>query len=133
MMMSDQADDALRAFVANHIPSVAQLELVLLLQREPQRQWTAEQAARVFGLSPEMTGQLFSDLCRGGLAAASKDGDPQYRYAPRTAELDLLVQRTATFYQERRVTLIQWIYSPPVDRLRSFADAFDLRKKKEGE
>ena len=45
-------------------------------------------------------------------------------------ELDQAVVRLAKDYAERRVTVITLIFSKPVDKLRTFADAFRLRKDK---
>lgn len=129
--MSEEISSPVRAFVAAHIHSVAQLELILLLAREPERHWTAAEAARIFALSPDMTRQLLSELGNHGLVAAASKGETTYCYAPRTTDFDQIVQQLASLYQERRVTLIQLIYAPPLDKLQSFADAFDLRKKKE--
>jgi hypothetical protein len=136
-MMSEVAENAARAFLAERVKSVAQLELILLLSREPQRAWGEDEAARVFGLSPEMTGQLLAELCREGLAsvedATSSAASRRYHYAPSTPEVDRRVQQLAALYRERRATVIQWIYGPPIDKLQSFADAFDLRKPKEND
>ncbi len=129
--MRDEIDNVIRVFVADHIESVAQLELLLMLHREPQTHCSAADAARAFGLSPDMTEKLLSDLCRDGLATSVMGEPPTFRYAPRTPAIDNTIARLAALYQERRVSLIQMIYAAPVDRLRSFADAFDLRKKRE--
>lgn len=134
--MTEGAENAVRAFVAERVQSVAQLELILLLAREPKRAWGEEEAARQFGLSPDMTGQLFGELCHQGLAAlveeaTSVEAEKRYHYAPRTPEDDRRVQQLADVYRERRVTVIQWIYGPPIDKLQSFADAFKLRKPRE--
>lgn len=129
--MSVDIDDKVRAFVVEHVSSVAQLELLLLLRSEPSKSWTAANAAREFGLSVEMTGPMLVGLCRSGLTSASTGAEPEYNYAPKTPALANLVEQLALVYQERRVRLIELIYASPEDRLRSFADAFDLRKKKE--
>jgi hypothetical protein len=129
--MSDEIDLGVRAFIAEHIQSVAQLELILLLHSNPHQPWSAADAAREFGLSPEMTLGLLRGLCQQGFASASDETDPQFRFAPKSTEIQRLVDQVATLYQQRRVTLVQLIYSRPVDKLQSFADAFRFRKGKE--
>jgi hypothetical protein len=131
--MMNEFDDQLRSFVAEHVASVAQLELILIMHREPERRWTAAEAARTFALSPEMTGQILAELCRQGLVEVSASEEPSYRYAPASDAAHLMIGRLADCYQQRRVSLIQLIYGKPADKLRSFADAFDLRKRKENE
>lgn len=127
--MLDPFDSKVRAFLQAYISSVAKLELLLLLQRQPARSLSAESAARELGLSCEMAAVLLRELCQERLA--SPEPDNSFRFAPANAATEEVVGRIALLYQERRVTLIQLIYAAPVDRLRSFADAFDLRKKKE--
>lgn len=125
----EELDDELRAFIAEFISSIAQLELILLLAREPGRNLTADDAAKELALSPEMTAQILRQLERLGIAAASEK-PPNYRYGPRDARIDTLVKRLAEAYAQRRVTVIQLIYRAPPDAWQRFADAFDFRKKK---
>jgi len=129
--MPDQIDPGVRAFIAEQIQSVAQLELILLLHGNPSQLWSAADAARSFGLSPEMTLDLLRGLCRQGFAAATDDAEPRFRFAPKSAEFQHLVDQLAILYQQRRVRLVQMIYSRPIDKLQGFADAFRFRKGKE--
>ena len=63
-------------------------------------------------------------------------GKPTFEIAENTAwdhvewsnELDELVGSLEKVYEERRVSVITLIYSKPVDKVRTFADAFRLRK-----
>jgi hypothetical protein len=60
---------------------------------------------------------------------ASTDDPRTFHYAPASGSpLDAAVAQLARDYAERRVTIITLIFSKPVDKLRSFADAFRLRK-----
>jgi hypothetical protein len=128
--MTAEISPTVRAFLTEHIHSVAKLELLLLLARDAAKPWNADEAARIFGLSPEMTAGLLAELVRGGLATAAPDARDTCTYASGSAQRDQTVHELAALYQERRVTLIQLIYAPQVDKMTSFADAFDLRKKR---
>ena len=129
--MSDEFDLGVRTFIAEHIQSVAQLELILLLHAHPMQPWSAADAARKFGLSPEMTLSLLRGLCQEGFAIATNDDEPQFRFAPKSTEFQNSVDQLAILYQQRRVSLVQLIYARPVDKLQRFADAFRFRKGKE--
>ena len=74
--MSDEIDLGVRTFIAEHIQSVAQLELILLLHSNPHQPWRAADAAREFGLSPEMALGLLRGLCQQGFASASDEACP---------------------------------------------------------
>ena len=59
----------------------------------------------------------------------SDDQEPRYRYEPKSKELESAVDEVSKLYQQRRVTIINLIYSKPVDHVRSFADAFKFKKE----
>ena len=127
--MADDNDIAahVRAFIAERVDSVAQLEVLLLLHARPDRGWTARDVAAELRIDPNWAERQLAELPRRALAAASGES---YRYAPATAELADAVAGLAKAYAERRVTVINLIFSRPADTLRSFADAFRLRKDK---
>lgn len=121
---------AVRALIVERIDSVVQLELLLLLQASPERAWTAAEVAQELRIEPSWaTGQL-GELAARGLLAPAPDAPGAYRYAPHPPELDATVVQLSKDYAERRVTVITLIFSKPVDKLRTFADAFRLRKDK---
>ena len=98
---ADFSDDFCR-FVRTHVPSVRALEVLLLLYRHPASALPAADAATA--------------------AAARKvleSADPEIQ-----AHLRTLSQAD----EERPVTLIRLIYALRDGKIRSFADAFKLRK-----
>lgn len=128
--MANGLPEDVKQFLQEHISSVAQLEVLLLLRSEPERQWTAEQVAKALYTTPEMVAEQLSELSRRGLAAASEDTELHYRFWPATPELDGQAAVLDRAYKERRVAVITYIYSQPVEKVRTFADAFRLRKEK---
>ena len=115
-------------FIAEHIDSVVQLEVLLLLHNAPQKDWSADEVARELRIETHGAAAQLTELCARGLLACPDESSGAYRYHPKTAELDQSVKRLALAYDERRVSVINAIYSKPVDKLKSFADAFRLRK-----
>jgi hypothetical protein len=67
-------------------------------------------------------------LVEMGLATSNGSADPAYRYAPSRPALAAQVDALAQAYRAGRVAVINLIYNKPPDPLRSFADAFKLRK-----
>lgn len=119
-------------FIVQHIDSVEQLEVLLMLADHPGRTWSAAQIAE------EMRGNASSVAMRlevlHALGLVERAGDPheaRYRYAPRTEEQRRAVRGLASAYQERRVSVINVIFSTPSDSVRAFADAFRLTRPKE--
>jgi hypothetical protein len=105
---------------------VAQLEVPLLLHQERDRDWSAQEVAKALYTADDMCSLALSDWLKRDLLCVASD-DPRYRYQPATAQLDALVAELADLYKERRVTVISRIYAKPVDRVRTFSDAFRLR------
>jgi hypothetical protein len=120
--------EAVRRLIAEHIDSVEQLEILLLLHQHPERSWTAESVARELRVSPLSAGDRLKDMARAAILSKVKGTEGEYRYAPENPQLGGAVSGLATAYSERRVTVINLIFSKPVDKIRTFADAFRLRK-----
>ena len=127
--MPDDFPAELQQFVEQHIESLAELEAVLLLREDPTRTWTPAQVAKVLYTMTEMCASQLADLARRGLLEHSTSPEAGYRYRPASVELDRLVGDLAAIYQQRRVAVITLIYSKPVNKVQSFADAFRLRRE----
>jgi hypothetical protein len=128
--MTDTFPNDVRQFLADYINSVAELEVLMLLKGSAERLWSAEEVSKSLYTSGEMVGAQLADLCSRGLLRGEGDAPPRYRYAPQSKELETLVSRLDEIYQQRRVSVITLIYSKPADKVRTFADAFRLRKEK---
>lgn len=126
--MPDDISADIQRFLADNIRSIAQLELLLMLHRERQRTWTVADAAKELYTAVSMTEPLLESLRAIGMVKLQRD---QYQYAPRSKQLDDTVGELSQLYQQRRVTVINLIYSAPVKKLQDFADAFRIRKPKE--
>jgi hypothetical protein len=115
-----------RQFVAEHIESVAQLEVLLLLRAASDKDWTAPEVARALVTQPESAAAgWLDDLAKRGLA---REAGGAYRFdAP--PELEPMLDDLAESYAKYRVTVVALIFAKPSDRITSFADAFRIRKE----
>lgn len=130
--MSDLPDE-IRRFIAGNISSVAQLEVLLLLREHRQREWTASEISRALYAAESGMAEQLNDLVSKGLAYVTHAPGSYFRYRPAEEDdLDRAVGSLTQVYKERRVAVIALIYSEPIDKARSFADAFRIRKDKEG-
>lgn len=118
-------------FIATHIESVEQLEVLLMLRAAPDKSWSAEEVARALVIQRESAGNRLADLHARGLLASSQEGDDRYRYDPVKGGTDRLVDGLAEAYARRRVTVITLIFSKPSDAVTSFSDAFRIRRERE--
>jgi predicted transcriptional regulator len=129
--MPDALSPDVQNFITGHIRSIAQLELLLFLADKPARTMTVKEAAKELYTAEGMTLPLLESLRAIGLVSVDAGPEPRYAYAPKTPELAAVVANLAQAYRERRVTIINLIYSAPLEQLRNFSDAFRIRKQED--
>jgi hypothetical protein len=118
---------SVRAFVAEHIGSVGELELLLLLRDDPAREWTASEAAARLHHVPDWVAARLEELVGQGLAAVRLAGTRGvYRFAPASTALEGSVDAVAEAFRARRTAMISLIYARPGGP-GHLSDAFRLR------
>jgi hypothetical protein len=127
-MSKSDIPEGVRAFVAQNIESAELLETLLLVHSGPDRDWTPDEVARSIYTVPAGATRRLEQLTGMDLVRSSGTADPSYRYAPGTSALAAQVDALAAAYRAQRVAVINLVYARPPDPLRSFADAFKLRK-----
>lgn len=116
----------LGALLDTHLDSVAKLEVFVLLGRDD-RAWSPDALALELRSSPEGIDQILEELASRGLVERHREG---FTIA---AALDVraAARDLGELYATRRLSVINRIYQParkPADPVRSFADAFRLKK-----
>jgi hypothetical protein len=129
--MDGELSDAVRLFVSQYIDAAEQLDILLLLQREPERTWTALQVSQAIYTVPASATMRLEELVTKGFLTSSGSSDPVYTYRPSSDELQDRVTELASAYARDRVAVIKLIFSKPPDAVESFSDAFRLRGKRD--
>ena len=124
--MAEQLPSTVREFLARYIRSVEQLEVLLLVQDQPNRSWSAGDVYSVIRSSEGSIAARLEAFAKEGFLAHENDG--RYRYAPQNTDLRAAVEQTAAAYKTWRIRVVEAIFTPPSDPVQSFADAFKLRK-----
>jgi len=126
---ADFSDEFCR-FLRTAIPTVDGAELLLLLSRERERWWSAQEAVAALqpgvSLAEADAARYLGAFQAGGLLAVGPDKRVQYRAA--TPALEAHVRMLEQAYRERPVTLIRVIYALRDSSIQSFADAFKLKR-----
>jgi hypothetical protein len=123
----DFSDEFCR-FLQERIPAVEAGELLLVFLREPIRPWTLTDAMRALGPGiDDAQAARYLEAFDGTVLVRAEGG--AYRYQPASPEIDAHVRKLERVYRERPVTLIRVIYGLRDTKIRSFADAFRLRRK----
>lgn len=117
----------LAAFLQTTIKSVWALELLLLLRRHRDRRWRIEALIHELRAS---TAIVAAGLAALGTAGLVEESDACFGYRPATPELDLVAARLEQAYAQFPVAVTNAILAAPDHKMRIFADAFRLKKKK---
>ena len=119
----------LRSFIQEYISSVDSAELLIVLARDPARKYRLSElieALRPSVLSEAAARRHLAHFAAQGFVV-SESADV-FQYSAATPGLDAAVRALTKVYNERPVTLVRMIYAPKDEKIRSFADAFRLKK-----
>jgi len=123
--MSDDIPDGVKDFLRRYITSVGHLEILILLFKEPERFWTAQQVSLEQRTNTSLAQIQLEELAQKGLVTF--DGSGGARFCSEAGHGDIM-SKVVAFYTLRRAIVIEFIYSQPLDRIRSFADAFKIKR-----
>lgn len=119
-MNSDVSD-----FVRSSFRSIWSLELMLFLQRSPERSWAADELVAELRGSRAVVDQSLAGLLAGGFVFT--DESDRVRYQPASADIDRLARATADVYRRKPNAVRHAILSGTADKLHVLADAFKLK------
>jgi hypothetical protein len=118
-------------FISDHIDSVELIEVLLLVKRSRDREWTAQEVSERLYTSLRSAAHRLEALRASRLVAVREEGaHAHHRYEPADAALGRAVDDLENVYAERRTRVINLIFSRPDDKIRTFADAFRIREDK---
>lgn len=120
------------AFIRGRISSVTQLEIVLLLYSDPQKEWTALAVSSRLSNTESSVKTHLARLASSGLVATRRMNDAFF-YRSRTDDpaLSASVKQLADAYARWRFRVIDAIFAEQNENLRNFSDSFRLRKENE--
>lgn len=124
--MQDPIPPDIQEFVLRHIDSIAHMEALLMLWRDPSQAWQHEAVAARLYIRPADAASVLERLAALGLVRKEAGA---YRYGGTTAQSDEMVGRLAGLYASHLIPVTNLIHAKRESRIREFADAFKLRKK----
>lgn len=130
-MSNGEITAEIERFIHDHINSVEQLEILLLLADTPEKEWSALEVGKKLYRQPDSVAVQLEHLRDHGLLSVRQEDQLLYRYASH-GRRDSLLQGLDRAYQVRKDAMIQLIFNRPSDRpqdnLRAFSDAFRIRR-----
>lgn len=124
----------LQRFLFEHVESYEELELVVFLRRQRERDWTAEEAGAKLGLSTSACVSALEALEQHGVVV--KGATPgSFRYEPYSMEAAARLAQLDAFYRNQRLAVVMLMSVNAIERLRvatlhRFADTLRLRDRK---
>ena len=115
-----------KEFIANCVRSVWALELLLVLRRDDRRAWNVDELTTELRSSAFVVADVLAGFQQAGLVA--QDAEGRFRYAPAASHLDRAVEQIASAYAGRPLAVSKEILAAGNDKIRSFADAFKIKK-----
>jgi hypothetical protein len=121
-MPDEEIPEEVREFILRYINSIAQLEALLLLWREPNKSWDVAAMAKRLYIGEGETTEVLTQLNADGLLIES-----QGSYRLNSADWQEPIGELAESYAKQLIPITNIIHAKP-RRIREFADAFKLRK-----
>lgn len=115
-------------FLAERIDTVPQLEALLLLWENPQREWSEEELAGRIYVGLPVAATILQALQRQQLVTTEPGSIARYRYNPQWDPSGEVMREVAAAYSRHLVQLATFIHSRASTAVREFARAFDLKK-----
>ena len=116
----------LTRFVQSTFRSVWSLELLCLLRKHPDRDWTPAELVAALRASDLIVSEGLTALTAAGLVIRQADGAA--RYQPAVPALDSLVDATVQLYARSPDAVRRMIVSATSSDITAFADAFRIRR-----
>jgi hypothetical protein len=119
-------DDEIVEFLRSSIRSVWNVELLLVLAADPTRTWTADELVLELRASDYIVQEGLRSLAAAGLVGATSP--TTHGFMPASEELRRIVGEVERQYRERPQMVTRAIFSAPNETLRTFADAFRIKR-----
>ena len=116
------------AFVRDHVETLEQLEVLILLSKSPERWWDAAAVAEALGLNVTIARDALERFASRNLLAISITTDVRYQLQPGTAMLRDASEEFAEACRTKRGAIVRLVTDAQQRAMRDFADAFRLRR-----
>jgi hypothetical protein len=120
-----------------HIESYEQLEMLLLMRGDKATSWTEATLSERLHVALSLTQAALEGLESAGLVEArAHEGGKHYSYLCQSDDVETTINRLAAAYRDNPIPIVKVMSANSLERLRTaalrtFADAFILRKDKD--
>jgi hypothetical protein len=129
MPSQPEIPDSVKGFIAKHIRSVEQLEILILLSAAPENIWTVQKVAQHIQSDEASIASCLEELQSQGFLIAKKMPGLVYQFSCSSEELLMGVKALTETYRKQRIKVIEVVLDKSQQNLRNFSDAFKIRRK----
>jgi hypothetical protein len=122
--------ESILSFLSRSMDSVEGLEILFLLYAAREREWTADEITAELRSSVLAVQDRLDGLERSGLIRRAEGGKCRFDESSPDAAL---VPELHALFAKRPFTIMNLILKNPTDKIRTFADAFRLKREKDKE
>ena len=115
-------------FMASHIRSLEELQLLMALIQSPDRWWDANTAARELVMAPGVARRALDHFAASNLLDIRITGDVRYQFRPGTDDVRRAALACYDAYRADPLAMIQRVSAGTRGAIRDFADAFRIRR-----
>ena len=127
-MSPEQLPPDVAAFIADHLLSINEMEVLTAMIETPHRWWDARLIYGELGVPVPAARELLDRLAALNLLDIRFTDEVRYRFRPGTAELTQTMSRLVASYRANHAAVVRAISPSAPRRVRDFADAFRFRK-----
>ena len=124
-MIKDNLAPEVAEFIQMYIHSLEELEILVIFQDDPSLERTIDDLNKNIRSSVASITSRVKSLERNGLL--SEISPARYKFLPASKDLEYAAQSLVAAYKERRVSVIEAIFSKPLAGIREFAEAFKFK------
>ncbi len=124
-LVTDPIPSDVRAFVLNRVDTVAEMEALVIMSKDPGDDWGIASVAERLYIAPADAEKVLAGLCRQRLAVAHGG---VFRLQPATARDSETLHALVALYAVHLIAITHLIHAKAGSRIQEFADAFQLRK-----
>jgi hypothetical protein len=124
--VTDRVTKAVRHLTELGVGRLEDLEVLLFMSRQPEREWDAERIGTSSSMTPAVVAEALARLGKRGVVELARADPPGYRLAARVDVAQLVQLRMD--HERDRTLVVNTFFTCNLDSLRSFASAFRIRK-----
>jgi hypothetical protein len=127
--MGNELSEQMTGFIRQYFSSLEELEILLLLRKQPDRSWTAEQVFKVTQTNIVSVADRLKSLASAGFLSAEDSFGAAFRFRPKSPELAECAAELERAYAVSKYKVVEALFSLPKSQAEHFADSFKFKRR----